>query len=301
MDDADMMQSNLATARQFQPDHAVIGGRTLLFDDILNDAFFTPGKITELSASFKNNKPFPHLIFENLFSPVLLEMMYEDFDHLKKDELRAFKNLHEKKYASMPYALLGNASELYFNTINSTKFITFLEEITGIGGLLPDPTRSGGGLHQIPTGGKFAMHVDFNQHSITKLDNRLVFITYLNKDWLPSYGGALELWNADEEKCEVEVHPVFGRSVLFAHSSKSLHGHPNPVDAPNGRPRRSAAAYYYSNGRSDGESTDFHTTIILKRRKVERRERIVTSIKYMTPPVVVDGIQKLKALWRKLK
>jgi hypothetical protein len=27
--------------------------------------------------------------------------------------------------------------------------------------------------------GKFAMHIDFNQHFVTKLDARLVFITYL--------------------------------------------------------------------------------------------------------------------------
>jgi Rps23 Pro-64 3,4-dihydroxylase Tpa1-like proline 4-hydroxylase len=74
-----------------------------------------------------------------------------------------------------------------------------------------------------------AMHVDFNQHEVTRLDNRLVFITYLNKDWLPAYGGALELWSAEEEKYKVEVLPVFGRSVLFAHSSRSLHCYPAPV------------------------------------------------------------------------
>ena len=42
-------------------------------------------------------------------------------------------------------------------------------------------------------GGKFALRTDFTQHTMTKLENRLIFITYLNKDWLPSYGGALEL------------------------------------------------------------------------------------------------------------
>lgn len=298
MDDALMMQSNLAAASKFEPDHAVIGGRTLGFGEILNDAFFTPGKIEELNKTFRNNKPFPYLVFEGLFSPVLLEMIYDDFDRLNKDELRVYQNLHEKKLASRPYALLGNASELYFNTIHSTKFIAFLEQITGIEGLVTDPSRSGGGLHQIPAGGKFAMHVDFNKHDVTKLDNRLVFITYLNKDWLPAYGGALELWSMEEEKCEVEIHPVFGRSILFAQTSKSLHGHPKPVDAPNGRSRRSVAAYYYSNGRSDDEDKDYHTTIILKRRKAGQREKFYASVKYFMPPAVVDGIQTLRAWWK---
>jgi hypothetical protein len=71
-----------------------------------------------------------------------------------------------------------------------------------------------------------------------------------------SYGGALELWSADEGKCKVEIEPAFGRSILFLETSKSLHGWPKQ-----GRPRRSAAAYFYSNGHPEGKSTQFISTI----------------------------------------
>ena len=294
-----MLQSNLAKVDHFQPDSVVIGGRTLEFDSILNDAFFTPRKIAELSKRFKHNKPFPHLVFDNLFSPDLLELMLFDFDRLKSNDLLLYNNTNEKKFGTRPFTRLGHASQLYFNTIHSARFVSFLEQITGIEPLIADPGLNNGGLHAIPTGGKFAVHIDFNQHEYTKLDNRLVFITYLNKDWLPSYGGTLELWDIEEEKCEAEVSPIFGRSVLFAHSSKSLHGHPTPVAAPDRRPRRSAAAYFYTHGRSDGENPDFHTTLIFQRRKGSRSDKIAASIKYVTPPVIVDAIQKLKALWKK--
>ncbi len=193
----------------------VIGGRTLGFDEILNDASFTPAKIAELREAFVNNRPFPHLILDGLFAPALLEAMYDEFDLLKKDQLQVYNNMNEKKLATRPFARLGNAAELYFNTIHSGRFIALLQQITGIGGLITDPGLDGGGLHSIPTGGKFALHTDYTQHATTKLENRLIFITYLNKDWLPSYGGALELWNVEEEKCEAEVFPVFGRSILF--------------------------------------------------------------------------------------
>jgi Rps23 Pro-64 3,4-dihydroxylase Tpa1-like proline 4-hydroxylase len=298
-DDAQMTQSNLATVRQFQADHVVIRGRTLGFDEILNDAFFSPAKIAELGEAFKRNKPFPHLVIDGLFSPALLECIYEEFDLVKKDELQVYNNMNEKKLATRPFTRLWNASELYFNTINSGRFIDFLQQITGIAGLITDPGLDGGGLHSIPTGGKFALHTDFNQHTVTKLENRLIFITYLNKDWLPSYGGALELWNIEEEKCEAEVFPVFGRSILFHESKRSLHGHPKPVEAPNGRPRRSACTAYYTNGRDDGENTSFHTTVVYKPRNASRREKIMTAVKYTVPPIVVDGFQKLKAWWRK--
>jgi len=237
-------------------------------------------------------------VLEDLFSPVLLELMYEEFDLMTRDDFLVYSNMNERKLGTRPFVRLGHASELYFNTVHSAPFIQLLEQISGIEGLITDPGLASGGLHQITTGGKFSVHLDFNQHEVTKLENRLVFITYLNKDWSPSYGGLLELWSAEEEKCKVEVIPAFGRSALIAHSPKSLHGHPSPVDAPDGRPRRSAATYYYSNGHSESESTSYHSTIIFKPRRTPRYERIVTSIKYLTPPIVVEAIQQLKA-WRR--
>ena len=294
-----MLRSISAKPDKFQSDHIVIGGKTLGFDEILNEEFFISSKISELSQTFKHNKPFPYLVLEGLFSPELLELMYEDFNYLENDDVRVSYTMNEKKISTRPFPRLGHASELYFNTVHSPKFINFLMEITGIKGLITDPGLSRGGLHQIPTGGKFAVHIDFNRHTETKLDNRLVLITYLNKDWQPAYGGALELWSVEKEKCEVEILPVFGRSILFSQSSASLHGHPTPVTAPNRRPRRSAAVYYYSNGRPESETRDSHITIIFKRRNPARRERLAMSIKYITPPIVVEAVQRLKAWWRK--
>jgi hypothetical protein len=120
-DDAQMTQSNLA-----QTDHVVIGGRTLGFDEILNDAFFSPAKIAELGETFRKNKPFPHLVIDGLFSP--------EFDLVRKDELQVYNNMNEKKLATRPFTRLRNASELYFNTIHSGRFSDFLQQITGIAG-----------------------------------------------------------------------------------------------------------------------------------------------------------------------
>jgi 2OG-Fe(II) oxygenase superfamily len=123
-----------------------------------------------------------------------------------------------------------------------------------------------------------------------------VFITYLNKEWLPSYGGALELWSAEERKCRAEIEPTFGRSVLFIESSKGLHGHPDPVNAPDGRPCRSAAAYFYSNGPADSESESYHTTLFLMPVTLSRRQRILGAVKYVTPPAIVSAVRKLRTI-----
>ncbi|WOJ90947.1 2OG-Fe(II) oxygenase [Methylocapsa polymorpha] len=272
-------------------DRVVIGGVTLALDEILNMELFTPDKVRAFSETFKNNKPFQHIVFEGLFAPALLELMYAEFDRQKWSDWRRFDNTHERKLGSLPNTRFGHATQLYFNTIHSGFFVEFLQKITGVEGLLPDPTLAAGGLHEIPEGGRFSMHIDFNQHPITRLDNRLVFITYLNKDWLPSYGGALELHGMGDDNSKVAIDPVFGRSALFYHSSKSLHGHPDPVNAPAGRPRRSAAAYFYSNGRSDGESPEFHTTLYPKPAPLVRNEKLSNILKYLSPPVLVDAVR----------
>jgi Rps23 Pro-64 3,4-dihydroxylase Tpa1-like proline 4-hydroxylase len=295
--DSRMLQSN-SHATQSQLDCAIIGGNIIAFDEILNESYLAPDKIKELRETFKHNTPYPHLVFEGLFSPVLLELIYSEFDSLKWKDWRRYDTINERKYGTQPNTCFGRAAELYFSTIHSSTFVNFLQQVTGIEGLIPDVTLRNGGLHEIPTGGKFAVHTDFNQHMVTGLSNRLVFITYLNKDWLPSYGGALELWSAEEGKCKVKVEPTFGRSILFAQTGKTLHGHPDPVNAPDGCPRRSAAVYFYSNGRPDAEeSTDYHNTVFALPVTLTQRE----AVKYVIPPFIVDAVRKLKTKFAKIR
>lgn len=287
-----------ALAGDIARNHITIEGVTLGLDEILNPEFLAPERVAALREAFFRAKPVPHLVIDGLFAPALLELVYADFDRLGLGDWRRFYSSKEIKRGSAPKTWLGHASQLYFSTVYSGRFLDFLERVTGIEGLVTDPELHAGGLHDIPTGGKFDMHIDFNQHAVTKLDNRLVFITYLNKNWRSEYGGALELWDMDENKSAGEVVPEFGRSILYYHSSKSLHGHPKPVSEPNGRPRRSAAAYFFSNGRPDGDGGDFHTTQFPKAAPPPEPEKFGNIVKYFLPPALVDGVRKVKALLR---
>jgi len=72
---------------------------------------------------------------------------------------------------------------------------------------------------------------------------------YLNPNWPESYGGHLELWNRNLTSCGQRVLPALGRFVAFSSTDFSYHGHPQPLQIPLGRARRSLALYYYTNGR----------------------------------------------------
>jgi hypothetical protein len=136
--------------------------------------------------------------------------------------------------------------ELVLNSFNSSKFIAFLEVMTGMRGLVGDPHFEGAGCHQTLSGGRLGIHVDFNFHKGLGLYRRLNLILFLNPEWRDEWGGHLELWDREMTRCVRRVAPVFNRGVLFETSSHSWHGHPDPMKLPSGVTRKSLALYFYS-------------------------------------------------------
>ena len=124
------------------------------------------------------------------------------------------------------------------------------------------------------------VHVDFNKHGRYQLDRRLNLLLYLNKDWQEDYGGHFELWDRDMKNCVQKVLPVFNRVAIFSTTEHSWHGHPDPLNCPEDRSRKSLALYYYTNGRPSDEEAEQHSTVfkartvaIEARDAVERRAR----------------------------
>ena len=245
-------------------------------------------QVATLHERFVGARPFPHVVMDNLFHPEFLDRVLEDYSAGFRDWVH-YDSANEVKTGTRPNAKLGRGATRYFEVIHRGDFVQFLSGVTGIQGLLPDPSLFGGGLHKIEVGGRFNTHIDFNKHPVTKLDNRLVFITYLNKGWQPGWGGALELWDAETRQCVEAVVPVFGRSILFAHSASSLHGHPDPVASPDKRPRRSVAAYYYTNGAGADaplEGTQFLDPIA----KSKLHQTLARTGDYVSP-MLMDGVR----------
>jgi len=283
---------NLEDAAVSDAASLAVNGDTAPAEDFAADDVFTKGALSRAHASdlrkrFETARPFPHVVIDNLFQPGFLDRVLSDYGAGFGDWVR-YNTRDEVKTGTRPNAKLGSGSRAYFDVIQRGQFTQFLSAVTGTEGLLPDPTLFGGGLHEIAPGGRFSVHTDFNKHPVTALDNRLVFITYLNKGWQASWGGALELWDSVSKQCVDEVVPVFGRSILFAHSETSLHGHPNPVATPDGRKRRSVAAYYYTNG--GVEEGAARTTQFLSSPQFGRWGKLVVTANYVSP-MLVDGIR----------
>ena len=203
--------------------------------------------------AYTSARPFPHVVMDDFLSPEVLDEVIAEFPSPDAVQWWKFDSPNERKLASFDDSVMGPVTRHLLAELNSSAFVDFLEELTGIKGLVPDPHFHGGGLHQSLSGGYLGVHADFNRHPITGLERRLNLLLYLNRDWEDSYGGALELWDAEMRQCEARVEPVFNRCLIFSTSSISFHGHPHPMTLPDGRTRKSLALYYYTKHRPEGD------------------------------------------------
>ena len=195
--------------------------------------------------AYRQAEPFPHIMFETFLDSAVLGRVIEEFPS-NKDKAFFDRDQERFKYQFRPQEVASGVVRNLFAELNSEAFIAFLEELTGIDGLIADPHFEGGGLHETKRGGHLGVHADFNVHGRLNLERRLNLLIYLNDDWDEEFGGNLELWNTGMTECAVKVEPRFGRAVIFSTNLDSFHGHPDPLNCPADRSRRSIATYYYT-------------------------------------------------------
>jgi len=237
--------------------------------------------------------PFPHAVIDNLFPPEVLETVLDEFPGSKQIDWIDFDGDVQKKLGSKTEEQMGPFTRFLMYQLNSATFIKFLEKLTGIEGLIPDPHFWGGGLHQIRPKGFLKLHSDFNFHPVLKVDRRINLLIYLNKDWDESYGGQLELWNREITKCEAKIMPLFNRLVVFNTTDFSFHGHPEPLACPPDRTRKSLALYYYSNGRPEGEVNRSSETMWKMTPDEIETGKFKRAVGKFIPPIVFDIRRKI--------
>lgn len=215
-----------------------------------------------LREQYRAADPFPHIVLDGLFYDADLDAVLGAFPKPEEMKWMRFDSPLEKKLGFYhEHATLAPVVRAFLDAMNGYEMLQFLEALTGIEGLIPDPYFGGGGLHQIEPGGFLKIHADFNVHPKLKLDRRLNLLTYLNKDWRDEWGGHLELWNTSMTERRQRIAPLFNRTVVFSTTDTSYHGHPHPLTSPPGVTRKSVSLYYYTAGRPQEERSAPHDTI----------------------------------------
>ena len=168
------------------------------------------------ASRYANAAPCPHIAIDDFLDAQTLARAMAEFPAPEQvsDWRRADATDADGRVAQVHK--LGYSNELAFgptlrglvHAFNSGPFLRYLERLTGIAGLLPDPHLTGGGLHQYLPGAELRVHADFNKLPGYGLDRRLNLLLYLNPTWDPAWGGDLELWGRDMRACVQRIAPI---------------------------------------------------------------------------------------------
>lgn len=259
--------------------------------------YFDPS-ISALGAQYRDQynsaTPFPHIVLPDFLDESILELCLREFPATPESSAGYKRSQENLKFEFKPESLSPPLRSLFYS-FNSIPFVGFIENLTGIKGLIPDPYFAGAGFHQVSDGGHVNIHADFNFHSAMSLERRISLLLYLNKDWREEYGGCFEIWDREMSRCCERVVPAFNTCVVFNTSSTSFHGNPVPTKHPLRQPRRAIALFYYT---ATWDSTRRSHTTQFKVRpdssdKFDISVRFNEVIEEVMPPLALRALRKL--------
>jgi Rps23 Pro-64 3,4-dihydroxylase Tpa1-like proline 4-hydroxylase len=245
------------------------------------------------AAEYRNAKPFPHLVLDGLFSSTLLQRAIAEVPD-GRASWTSYDTVNERKQVFSDVTAFGPAAETIVHALNSAPFVKFLEHLTGITGLIPDPHLRAAGYMRVPPGGHLGLHYDFTTQKELRLERRINVLLYLNPDWRPEWGGQLELHSNDaldaKTHREVMVEPLFNRLLVF-NTPSALHGHRRPIQCPPGRARLCLSWYYYTAPPVPGWAA--RAKPVEFRGKLDLKRSAITWMNRLVPPILFDAVRAL--------
>ena len=253
---------------------------------------------TEHAADYRSAAPFPHVALDNLFAPELLEQAIAELPGATA-KWTTYDTVNEAKQVCSDASAFGPAAETIVHALNSAPFVNFLERLTGIAGLIPDPHLRAAGYMMVRPGGFLGLHYDFATQKELKLDRRINVLLYLNRDWRPEWGGQLELHSNDaldaKTHREVTVEPLFNRLLIF-NTPNALHGHRRPIQCPPGHARLCLSWYYYTSPPVPGWASRMKP--VKFRGRFDLRHSAITWLNRLVPPILFDAVRALRGRGR---
>lgn len=195
------------------------------------------------------SEPFQHIVIDDFFPLDFAKKASQQIDLIPKtqweytsdDGIEVKYRTNWKSEFDIPDLVLPS-----IRLLNSSPILKAMSERLAIPKLMPDPYFSGGGLNMTEKGGHLDIHVDGNYHDASGLNRRVNILIYLTEGWQPDWGGEFGIYSDGGEVLVKAVPPVFNRCVIFDTHDQSFHGLPNPINFPEGNPRKSILLYYYT-------------------------------------------------------
>lgn len=192
---------------------------------------------------FNDGDPIPMISLPNFLPTDTAYILNKECNFIPLKLWKKFtrKGSHMVEYNDIPNMPQGSQ---VVNYLNSGPFLKYLEELTGIPSLLPDPHLIGSGYSRSFKGDTLKVHTDFNWNEELKLHRALSLIIYITPNWEKEWGGGLEFYNKDRV-LTYKADCLFNTALLWKYDKFGYHGYEDPISCPNNLSRNTLRLFYY--------------------------------------------------------
>ncbi len=177
-----------------------------------------------LQEFYKQAKPCPHLIVENLFDTQILTGILKEFPLKSERDLLNWKITEDLQVVSRAVKYLSDFTRTFYFWLNSPDFTRALTLIVARerNSLIGDPSYYGAGLYEISPGGNLKSSDDIIMHPHLPLICKFNLIICLDKYWDSDWGGKIEIHSSQETDHKVVNYtPRFNRTMILPITSQT--------------------------------------------------------------------------------
>lgn len=203
---------------------------------------------------------FPMLEVPYFLSPLLVTSMAAELDQIPLRNCKHFIRRGSNMYEHNDLDATPQAQAVV-NVLHGRRFLAWLEAVSGVQGLIPDPHLTGAGYVKSFAGDSLQIHSDFNWCDQLKLHRAVSLIIYLNRDWDQSWGGALNFYAEDRTSIINSVLPGSGNLFIWRYHPLALHGYPSPMTCPSTHSRKALRLFYYTSNALPSEQDPPHRSL----------------------------------------
>lgn len=141
------------------------------------------------------------------------------------------------------------------HAMHSSNLIHWLEDLTGVKKLIPDPHLIGAGYMKSYKGDTLQIHTDFNWVEEIALNRAVSVIIYFNPGWQKEWGGSLNFYDTKRENIYSSIKPDNGNMLVWTYKNLVYHGYPDPINCPDNECRRGIRLFYLtSDAKTDSKN-----------------------------------------------
>lgn len=205
-------------------------------------------------------KPWFHGYTDNLVSIEYAAEMENEFlpwdsDLWEDNGIEYVNEYTHKKILNNIYAMPKCIADFILE-LQSTEFVSYIENITGIQKLYTDKNLYGGGMVLHPPGSCLTTHIDFNYNHELEMYRAVNLIYYLNTD---CDGGNFDMYNTELD-LKKSIAPTLNSCILFMPNNKTYHGVSEILSGY----RKTISLWYYTKQPTENLSLKPHNTQWIK-------------------------------------